>query len=166
MRYLPIRREKSLTDITERVYGKMTPEKQKVAEAAILRENPHLKSFAKIREGALVRVPKLDDVEKSGGRSTADPVGDTVKEAREELERFAATMKGVFSQAQDQAAKDAALAKKAEFIKAMATNEEAKAIADKLKANLAQKSKDLKAQEAATLSSLVKLSDSLAKLDQ
>ncbi len=165
MRYLPIRKEKSLTDITERVYGKMTPEKRKVAEAAILRENPHLKSFAKIREGALVRVPKLDDVGKSGGRSTADPVGDTVKEAREELERFAATMKDVFSQAQDQAAKDTALAKKAEFTKAMSANAEAKTIADTLKANLAQKAKDLKAQEAATLSGLVKLSDSLAKLD-
>lgn len=166
MRYLPIRKEKSLTDITERVYGKMTVEKQKLAEAAILRENPHLKSFAKIREGALVRVPKLDDVEKAGSRSTADPVSDSVKEAREELDRFAKTMKTVFSHAMDRASKDAALAKKADFTKAMASKEESAAIAAKLKANLTKKAKDLKAQEAATQASLAKLSESLAKLDQ
>ncbi len=165
MRYLPIRSEKSVSAIAERVYSDLTPEKRKLAEAALIRENPQLKAFKGIKSGTLVKIPRLDDVEKTGERSTADPVADSVKEAQRELDLFSESLKAAFSKAQSDVAAAAATAKKAEFTKAMGSDPEAAAIAEKLKANLTQQAKDLKTQEKTTLDTLGKIGEALAKLD-
>lgn len=166
MRYLPIRTEKSVAEVIDKVYADLTPEKRASVEAALLRENPQLKTFSKVRRGTIVKIPTLEGVDETGKRSVADPVAELVELSLEELSRFSEELGASFSREEESLKEQSAIAKSAAFTRAMESDPEAVAIAEQLKKNLAQRTKDLKDRSKTTLDAVKALGDAIAKLER
>lgn len=53
------RGERTVAEIVDKLYVKLTPRQRETAEAAILKANPQLRDIRNLREGAILHVPDL-----------------------------------------------------------------------------------------------------------
>ena len=164
MRYLPIRRERSVRAIAERVYGDLTPEVRARAEAALLKENPQLKRVRDLPAGSVVRVPELDDVRATGKRSVNDPVGDLVDETVETLEAFEKDMAKRFARAERTLQEEAALLRQKGVTDAVRNDPEAAEVLAQLRKLQGQRAKELKSRAKQGQSAVTSLQASIQKL--
>ncbi len=72
MKYLLLRDEKSIADIVDKVYGRLSADEQKIAETAILKNNTRLKSISKMRKGTLITIPSIAEIPKHKKRSVVN----------------------------------------------------------------------------------------------
>lgn len=122
------RGEKSVGDIADKLYARLTPRQREKAEAALLKANPQLRTITSVRSGSLLRVPDLPELQaklsrrrKSVGESPDEQVADTLADA---LEAYA-TRHTERVKAEQQATKtQLALLKSATFKRALADQPE------------------------------------------
>lgn len=76
MRVTAIRRETKLVDIADCLFGDLTPETRKIAEAALLKANPELAKPEALRPGVIIQVPEVAGLKRNPARSGEDPVGE------------------------------------------------------------------------------------------
>lgn len=164
MAYIPLRSEKSISDLTEKLFKGLTPEKRKTAEAALLKENPKLINFSQLKPGTLLRIPKIKGLARKKTRSVADPEEDLMDEFLERLDIF---NKNLIA---DNAKKDKeqkvmqGILKKAAISKLIAGDEQAKKTAESLKQNLAADTKKRKETEKDSKNMLGILKKDLEKI--
>ncbi|QID17606.1 hypothetical protein G3580_08085 [Nitrogeniibacter mangrovi] len=67
------RGEKTVADIADKMYVRLTPKQRETAAAAILKANPQLADLRTVPEGAIVRVPDLPELRPKTNRSLENP---------------------------------------------------------------------------------------------
>lgn len=78
------RGEKTLADIANKMYVRLTPKQREKAEAEILKANPHLHNLRDLPEGAIIRVPSTPQLRPKINRSLENPdvqIADAVADA-------------------------------------------------------------------------------------
>ncbi len=88
MKYLLLRNEKSVRDITDKAYKNLSDKARKQAETALLKINPELKTFKSVRKGFIVRIPVIPEDSKSNRRNAIDPIENIAHEMSEKLKQF------------------------------------------------------------------------------
>ena len=166
MRYLPIRRERTVRAIADRVYGDLTPEVRAKAEAALLKENPQLRRMRDLPAGSVVRVPPLEEAASAGRRSVKDPVGEIADDVADMLKAFDKQMTGRFSAAEATVKEQAALLRRKGLAQALKDDVEAVEIAAALKKDLGERAKTLKTRSRDGAKALKELQASLGKLGE
>lgn len=141
MRYLPLRNEKSVDDITRKLYKNLSGAEKKKVEAALLKSNPKLREFDKLGKGTLIRLPKLSaDIERKS-RSIFAPNQDLESAVIEGLQEISKNIESSIKQAAADDKQTTAEIKKAAFSKAMKADPKAREHADQLKKRIAADNK-------------------------
>ncbi|MBT0959873.1 hypothetical protein [Denitromonas iodatirespirans] len=82
------RGEKSVAEIADKLFVKLTPRQREKAEAALLKENPQLREIAKVREGTVLRVPNLPELRAKTTRSLENPDAQIARELADTLSAY------------------------------------------------------------------------------
>jgi len=85
MRYLILRNEKRVSDITDKIYQGLKAKAREQAETALLKANPELRSLKNFRKGFIVRIPPSTAQDGKGHRQIVDPIEDFTQEMVAEL---------------------------------------------------------------------------------
>lgn len=166
MRILPIRNEESVSDIADKVFANLNTKSRKKVEAAILKENPTLKDFAKVRTGTIVKIPTIPDIKSKGSRSVSDPMGDLVDETVKSLAIFSKEFSANVSRKEATLKTHAELFKKGELTKALQTSTEGKNVGAAFKTYLTEGVKENRQKEKLALSFLAELQETIQKLKE
>jgi hypothetical protein len=67
------RGEKTVAEIADKLFVKLTPKQREQAAAALLKENPQLREIAAVPEGAVLRMPDLPELRLKTTRSLDNP---------------------------------------------------------------------------------------------
>jgi hypothetical protein len=102
MRYLLLRNEESVRDVAEKAYKGLSAKARKQAEAALLKANPELKTFASVRKGFIVRVPNVADFGKKDRRNLIDPIEDITHSLAKHLESLEVSFAKTFADMEGQ----------------------------------------------------------------
>lgn len=78
MRYYLLRDEKSISEIADKAYKKLSSDEREKLEQAILKENKNLKSFSKVKKGTLIKLPETTDIKQANKRSVFSPIDEMV----------------------------------------------------------------------------------------
>lgn len=83
------RGEKSVAEIADKLYLRLTPKQREKAEAALLKANPQLKDLNKLRPGTILRLPELPELRAKTNRSLDNPDAQIAKTVSESLSSYA-----------------------------------------------------------------------------
>lgn len=97
MRYLIIRNEKTVHDVTDKAYKGLSDKTRKQAEAALLKANPGLKTFKSIRKGSIVNIPSIPDGAKKDSKNLVDPIEDNAQDVLDNIKLSEKTLARKFS---------------------------------------------------------------------
>jgi hypothetical protein len=113
MKYLVIRDEKSLEEVTDRVFRSLTPKQREKAGAELLRANPELKSFRAVRRGHIVRVPETPGGAEKNSRNLEQPVDELAADMLAGLQDYEVSLFAKFGAAQERSKQMASVLKAA-----------------------------------------------------
>jgi len=82
------RGERTISEIADKLYTRLTPRQRERAEAAILKANPQLGNLRTLRKGAILRVPDLPELRAKTNRNLENPQAHIAKNLAQSLERF------------------------------------------------------------------------------
>lgn len=102
MKYFLLRNEKTISDITDKVYKNLTAKRRKRVETMLLKENPELKKITAARKGLLVRIPKILDEGETERRNVLDPIDAVAERLAESLQALEKQLAGKFSAQEEQ----------------------------------------------------------------
>ncbi len=88
MKYLLLRNEKSVDEVADRAFKKLSSTQREQAKAALLKANPELKTFNSVRKGFIIRVPKVSEDIKSNIRNLVNPIEEIANELGDNLKTF------------------------------------------------------------------------------
>jgi hypothetical protein len=111
MKYLVLRKEKSIEEIADRVFRKLTPKQRENAEAELLKANPKLKSFRSIRKGYLVRIPEMRASGKKDRRQLVAPETELSDTILSRIQHHEKSLARKFEAAAESQARQAAILK-------------------------------------------------------
>ena len=164
MAYIPLRSEKSVTELVNKVYSNLADKDRKKAEEAMIKENPALKNFANLKRGTLIRIPEVKNVKRKKTRSVSDPDGELLDDFLERLEMFSETLKKN-NDARDEEQKAAqSILKKSAISKIINTDSDAKKVASDLKKHMTDDAKNRKETESQSKKAFSQLKQDLEKL--
>lgn len=113
------RGEKSLGDITKKLFVRLTPRQQEKIEAALLKANPQLGEIDKLRAGTILHVPDLPELRSKTRRALESPDQQILAQLREDLGAYDKHLAARTETAQAQVAATAALLKDKNLIRAI-----------------------------------------------
>ena len=164
MAYIPLRSEKSVTELVDKVYSNLSAKDRKAAEAAMIKENPTLKNFTNLKRGTLIRIPEVKNVKRKKTRSISDPDGELLDDFMERLEVFSETL-AKNNDARDKEQKTAqSILKKSAISKIINTDPNAKKVASDLKKHMTNDTKKRKEIETDSKKVFIKLKNDLEKI--
>ena len=79
------RGEKSVAEIADVMFERLTPKQREKAEAAILKANPRLNDLSTLPRGAVLKVPDLPELRAKARRAADDPPARIASEIGEAL---------------------------------------------------------------------------------
>ena len=82
------RGERSVAEIADNLFNRLTPRQRKKAEAAILEANPQLRDIRTLREGAILHVPALPELRAKASRSLENPEAQIAENLADTLSAF------------------------------------------------------------------------------
>src|SRR5215471_16737298 len=88
MRITTYKGEKSIGELTARIFEDLTPGQRRSAEKALLRANPGLKDIAKIKTGSVLLIPDLRGVAGAKARAGEQPAVDLVRDIADAVARY------------------------------------------------------------------------------
>lgn len=83
MRLTTIKTDASVGTLADRVYANLTPDSRKLAEAALLKANPHLARAGAFQPGVVVNLPELAGLKLKPAEAGHDPAGDLLDGLKE-----------------------------------------------------------------------------------
>ena len=82
------RGERSISEIANKKYKRLTPRQREKAEAAILKANPQLKNIRNLRKGSVLRVPDLPELRAKTNRDLDNPEAQVARDLADTLKSF------------------------------------------------------------------------------
>lgn len=140
------RGERSVGEITDKLYSKLTPLQRKKAESALIKANPQLHNIRKLSQGAILRVPDLPELRAKTNRSLENSDDQIVKNIVDALGNFGKHISKQTGDEQKAIKQQAALLKSAKFKKDISAAEVPKALAADAAKALNARSKDIDAR--------------------
>ena len=147
MAFATFRGEKTVTEIADKLFARLTPLQREKAEAAILKANPQLGKITKLRKGSILQVPNLPELRAKTNRSLENPDDQVAKNIAETLETFGKRMVQQTVTEQKSIKQQSALLKSAKLKKELARAPELQALANKAAATLRARSKTILEQQ-------------------
>jgi len=137
------RGERSVSEITNKLFTKLTPLQREKAEAALLKANPQLSNLRKLPKGSILRVPDLPELRAKTSRSLENPDDQIVKQISESLDAFNKHMRQQVDSEQKSVKQQTALLKSARFKKDISKSEQLQALASDASKALSARSKNI-----------------------
>jgi hypothetical protein len=141
------RGERSVGEITDKLYTKLTPAQREKAETALIKANPQLKNIRKLPQGAILRVPDMPELRAKTTRSLENPDDQIVKHITQSLAAFSKHLGGQVSAEQESIKQQGSLLKSAKFKKDIAAAEGLQALAQEAGKTLGERSSDIGARQ-------------------
>jgi hypothetical protein len=137
------RGEKTVGEIADKLYLRLTPRQRETAEAALLKANPQLTNLREVPSGTVLRVPDIPELRAKTNRNLENPDAQIATTVGEALAGFGQRL-DTRMQAAEAAAKDQlALLKSREVKAALANAPELQARADAANQALNERAKGL-----------------------
>lgn len=137
------RGERSVSEITNKLFTKLTPLQREKAETALLKANPQLSNIRKLPKGSILRVPDLPELRAKTNRSLESPDDQIVKHITESLDAFGKHMRQQVDSEQKSVKQQAKLLKSAKFKKDISKSEQLQALAADANKALSARSKNI-----------------------
>jgi len=137
------RGERSVSEITNKLFTKLTPLQREKAETALLKANPQLSNIRKLPKGSILRVPDLPELRAKTNRSLENPDDQIVKDITESLGAFSKHMRQQVDSEQKSVKQQTALLKSAKFKKDISKAEQLQALAADANKALSARSKNI-----------------------
>ena len=80
--------ERTIADIADALFDRLTPRQREKAEAAILKANPQLRDIRTLPAGTLLRVPALPELRAKANRNRENPEADIAENLADTLSTF------------------------------------------------------------------------------
>ncbi len=140
------RGERSVGEITDKLYSRLTPLQRKKAESALIKANPKLQKIRKLPQGAILHVTDLPELRAKTNRSLENPDDQIVKNIVDALGNFGKHISKQTGDEQKAIKQQAALLKSAKFKKDISAAEVPQALAADAAKALNARSKDIDAR--------------------
>jgi len=121
--------ERTLSEIADKLFKRLTPRQREKIEAAILRANPQLRDLQQMEKGAILRVPDLPEFRAKTSETPKNPETDIVKDLSSSLDSFSKHMAQQFETALKDTRAQSKLLKSARFKKEIANAPNIQALA-------------------------------------
>ena len=123
------RGERSVREITNKLFTKLTPLQREKAETALLKANPQLSNIRKLPKGSILRVPDLPELRAKTNRRLENPDDQIVKHITESLDAFGKHMRQQIDSEQKSVKQQTKLLKSAKFKKDISKSEQLQVLA-------------------------------------
>jgi Tfp pilus assembly protein FimV len=88
MAIITFRGESSVTELTNKLYTRLTPLQREKAEAAIVKANPQLSNIRKLKKGSVLRIPDMPELKAKKSRNLENPDDQIVENISDSLASF------------------------------------------------------------------------------
>lgn len=143
------RGEKSVAEIADKLYVRLTPKQREKAEAALLKANPQLKDLGKLRAGTILRLPDLPELRAKTNRSLDNPDALIAKSVSESLSSYVKDLDERYKNDQESTRAQIALLKSAKLKKELANAPTLQKQADEARKLLETRTKTVDVRQAA-----------------
>jgi hypothetical protein len=139
MRLVTLADESSVSALADRLYANLTPASRQLAEAALLRDNPHLALAGALKPGVVVRVPVTPELTPKAGSPGRDPASDVLKDLPDAVSGYQKRLAESLSVAKKDLAEQSALLKSRDVKAAIAKSPDAVKLGASLANSLPQR---------------------------
>jgi hypothetical protein len=124
------RGERTVAEIADKLFVRLTPRQREKAETALLKANPQLRDIKNIREGTILRVPDLPELRVKTNRNLENPDAQIVKNLNDALNAYAARLNERIKAAQEDIKTQRLLLKDRVFKREVSGSPELQALAE------------------------------------
>ena len=161
MNMLVFHGERSVSDISKRVFSRLTPRQKEKVEAALIEANPHLKNLGQVPEGAVLHVPELPELSHKRKPDPDRPDAQINSELVHTLTAFNTAYGKRITQEKKNVTPQRALLKSVKFKRATGRNRHSAALAVKTAKALEARSKTITAKQKSMKTAINKLLEDL-----
>jgi len=137
------RGEKSVTEIADKLFVRLTPTQRAKAEAELLKANPQLKNITKVREGAILHIPDIPELHQTAARDLENPRAQIAKDLEAALDDYAKRLVERTKTEQQATKTQTTLLKSARFKRLLVNSPNRQALAAQATKALDARAKDL-----------------------
>ena len=141
--------ESSVTEVTNRIYTRLTPRQRERAEAAILKANPQLANIRAVSRGTVLRVPDIPELHAKRKNNPENPKTRFDKQMTESIAAFSRQFAEQTSSEQEETKAQLVLLKNRQFKKAITNKPHLKKQATSLTRSLTTRSAEVKERDKA-----------------
>jgi hypothetical protein len=124
------RGERTVAEIADKLFVRLTPRQREKAEATLLEANPQLRDIENMREGTILRVPDLPELRAKTNRDLENPDAQIVKNVSAALSVYVAELNERTKTAQEHIRTQGALLKDRVFKKEVSRSPELQALVE------------------------------------
>lgn len=157
------RGEKSVGEIANKIYARLTPKQREKAEAALLKANPQLRNIKTLRKGSILRVPDLPDLRTKTVRTLENPDAQVAENVSEALDSYSKRLAEQFKSDNEATKTQIALLKSAKLKRALADSPDLQELADAAGKALDVRAKTMSARQEALNKSIEQAQADLKK---
>ena len=162
MRVTTLAGEATVGALADRLYADLTPESRRLAEAALLKDNPQLARPGGMKPGVVVRVPEAPELVIRDPQ--ADPTGDFPTDLGRAVSEYQRRLARSTADARKDLADQSALLKNREVRAAVGKSEAAAQLAASLGASLSERQKALADGDKRLAAAFTQIARDLASL--
>lgn len=141
------RGEKTVADIADKMYTRLTPTQREKATAELIRANPQLKELSTVPKGAVLRIPTLKDIRPKTNRNLENPDVQLAESVSDALSAFSKRFETHLESALDEVKAQQAEFKKAPIKRVIDADPTLKGQADKATDALSERAKQIKVRQ-------------------
>lgn len=157
------RGEKSVGEIADTMFERLTPAQKKTAEAAILKANPRLAEPAKLPKGSILKVPDIAELRPKTSRALENPDALLAKHLAESLDNYAKRIDARAQQAAEENRQQLALLKSAALKRALGEAPAVQELAAQITKTQSERGKELAARRKSVAEALQAMRDGLGR---
>lgn len=139
------RGEKTVGDIADKLYERLTPTQKAKVEAAILKDNPHLRDPSKVAPGTIVTVPEMAELRPKTSRALENPDALMARHIADAVTAYGQRFESRTKQASADIKDELAVLKNADLKKLLGTAPELRERASQLTRQIDARGKQLQA---------------------
>jgi len=133
------RGERSVNEVTDKLFSNLTDRQREIASTAILKANPQLADIKNVRDGTVLRVPKIPELRPKTNRSLENPDAQIANDINDALSHYRKTIGERVAQSQESTKQQMKLAGNTSLKRLLAQHDGASKLADELKGSLKQR---------------------------
>ena len=141
------RGEKSVGEIANKIYARLTPKQREKAEAALLKANPQLRKIKSLPKGSILRVPDLPELRTKTVRTLENPDAQIAENVSDALNGFSKRIGAHFDSDNESTKTQITLLKSAKLKRALADDPALQALADAASKALDARAKSVGARQ-------------------